>query len=758
MLFTVHIPLADVRSFLSTDSFRLQSPMWPAPCPRKDFVRGFGQVTRRRQGGLKGWAGEDVYCNADHALRFATDFGAHPPLDAKWFCAFRRLFASGSAVARVEVGLARSNNVEFDDVALLAFIHGVLTLPVSIPSKEADRGSQPLGEAGPRLAAHYLSSTTRSRVDPVQHWWVTSGGPLVVIEVPTPPLFARKLPLTHPAIHSHDHYLDFDEIDLHYYLHEQSDIPIWFINAYDTPARELARRLRLYLVRLHSEHQVLRQVLALINTDRLVVQRGTRGSDELQRYLAYSLHFLSQESKYGFDSSPILEVVQHVKESVAEGERASLIAKLASIRRNILNQLKGSFYLRPSARLAPLTARIFLQTPFDRLQTIINDYSEQENVFRHGRVNLVDTLDHEALSSMPSEDAAVYRKEHASVMRYFLEVQQRVPSVSIIIPVKGRKEMFLRTVRSLLCQTFLIHRPERVECLFVQDGLEEEAGANPISDEFFRLIEAAPRAARFRLFRLRKARGRASTRNVGVFHARNQVVLFVDASMVLEATFLAEQMLRHDRCRNQVALLGFKENISAGELDCASSERGPRKPNYRRDWKYLHTLTKDEADFDYEGHHYATEDTIRYMNVTNWLGGLPASGSIGKRTVPTFFQTNISSAPLHVVKQVGGFATAFDPMWGFEDSCLGALLLAQGVHLVPCPSSVAFKIEHPEDETKWFDIERHRSLFHELLTKTRMEEWCYERLEDHISNLKHELEELTLPAVEVRESEDPSWR
>ena len=61
-------------------------------------------------------------------------------------------------------------------------------------------------------------------------------------------------------------------------------------------------------------------------------------------------------------------------------------------------------------------------------------------------------------------------------------------------------------------------------------------------------------------------KGRATARNLGVYHASGEIVAFVDSSMILYETCLAEQMLRHQRAPN-IALLGFKENISFQRLD-----------------------------------------------------------------------------------------------------------------------------------------------------------------------------------------------
>jgi tetratricopeptide (TPR) repeat protein len=53
-------------------------------------------------------------------------------------------------------------------------------------------------------------------------------------------------------------------------------------------------------------------------------------------------------------------------------------------------------------------------------------------------------------------------------------------------------------------------------------------------------------------------------------------------------------------------------------------------------------------------------------------------------------------------------------VWGFEDSYLGLLLAVKGVKLVPCPSSLAYKVEfedEEEPENKELQIDHHRQTF-----------------------------------------------
>lgn len=428
--------------------------------------------------------------------------------------------------------------------------------------------------------------------------------------------------------------------------------------------------------------------------------------------------------------------------------------------------LDGQSILAPERRLAALAAfkigfpveargnqgphfrhghtRVFVPTVADRLQTISNDYTREEELFGCGLVELVNRCDETERARMPAEKRELFEKEMRSVTQAFLN-EDGGPRVSIVIPVYRGGAPILECISSINRQSFVRYRPQNVEVIVVQDGEPPPGSDSPINEELYARMANFPKGVLTRIFKLKSNQGRATARNVGVFHATGEIVLFIDSPMILENAFIAEQMLRHTRVP-KIALLGFKQNMIWSEFlrnkDAIYS--GRLKPDFRRDLKSCHVLGKDEAGFAYRRRRYRTGDRIHYMTLTNNFKALRCAQRIGHRTLPTFFQTNISSAPTHELRAVGGFETGFDSLWGFEDSHLGGLLLATGIKLVPCPSSTAFKIEHEESKTKWFDIKRNRQQFQELLTKRAMTSYSAEGLKEKIEGLLHRGELLEL--------------
>lgn len=387
------------------------------------------------------------------------------------------------------------------------------------------------------------------------------------------------------------------------------------------------------------------------------------------------------------------------------------------------------------------TAPSIVQTLNMMLEEFRNDYSEAEKISSRGGVDLVD------LSAWRASPAGVHAsaqvRHRDDMLRVFFN--ENVAGASIVIPFRGRRDILSECLESVARQTFLAQKPRKVEVLVVHDSPETEY-PNDISDD--KLRETYARLPRIRIFRLTKQKGRGAARNVGIRFAREKILFFIDSSMVLEAGFLAEHMLRHAKVAQPIALLGFKENISWNDYIC---QRGPildgaRIPEFGKDLKWFHVLSRDEAGrsgFRYGRKHYSARDGISYMKISNNFKHLSGKTKIGNRTLPSFFQTNIVSVPRQEVIAVGGFERAFGLRWGLEDSYLGALLFANGIKLVPCPSSCAFNIESGMESIqdrrfKRDDLAVHRARYEELLEKRERGDYGATLLRKQIRELQEQ--------------------
>jgi glycosyltransferase involved in cell wall biosynthesis len=470
------------------------------------------------------------------------------------------------------------------------------------------------------------------------------------------------------------------------------------------------RRIRRELAWLHADLQFLLEVGdAVGRSDDRVNEKTT----EAARKVADGLLRLDQDEAHGF--SPLLFAAW-------KKARANLLALLRMRVASWIGRVPLPEWLTVEVNHGTdERQRSYWLTLEDSLRFLRNDYPGSEAL----QLGELDLVDHRLLDGKTS---AEYSKERSSAFRtYFRKAQGERLKLSIVVPVHGHVFPLLACLESMARQTLVQECHQDIEILLIEDGpLDPD---NPVlqAQEIEDVLRRMPlNKSQIRRFILRENAGRTTARNVGIFSASGEIIMFVDASMVLDQDHLAEHMIRHDRVSN-IALLGFKENLKLASytIECCNSTLSQlaRCPDARGDWKWHHRIVDDDLDstgvFRFRSRVLQKGESINYMQLTNWLRDFPGLERIGPRTLATFFQTNIVSVPANRVCEVGGFHSVFDDkLWGLEDSHLGALLLEKRIHFVPCPSATAFKIEHEESAAqRRFDLKRHRQLFEELLKK-----------------------------------------
>jgi hypothetical protein len=335
---TVQLPLTDARQFVEADTWRLSRPVWTLARDEGDFIRATGPLRPRNRGGVWPWPGEEVYCDAKRALRF------WPPLGQMWVtvgqdlvgfkCAYRRLYADGATVARMEVGLGvRSLGSGFKDDDLVHLVAGVMQIPVLIRELEATAATRLL-QAGQPLARRILRCTTAhaglSEPATTQDWWVQCGTPLILLE------HRREELESIPSLAQVVQLPEQPAIDLSHFVATFKGIRIgvWLIGYAGMAPREALRRLRIHLSRLHSEREALRNILRLVAEKRLDIGSRTHAADRLQEYLNDQVQMVGRPRRFGFEQEPILEAAYASQSLVDEGVRASLDSELHRARRN----------------------------------------------------------------------------------------------------------------------------------------------------------------------------------------------------------------------------------------------------------------------------------------------------------------------------------------------------------------------------------------------------------------------------------------
>ncbi len=398
MFLVLQFPFTDARPFLPTTTNRLPNPVWASPQQDKDFVRSFGEIKRRIQGGLEEWPNEGFYCRAEHALRFDSSFGKRQTIDGApvpftKYCSFRRFLSDGCSVSRVETGIrfrSKGKDLRYTGDQCLSVIRSVLSQPTTVVL-ESKRYPEQFAFSQQNLSKLYLkSSTTRvgSPANP-KNWWFAPGTPLVVLEY-VKGADLKELPKYIRPVQSE--VLTDAQIDLSYTSVKfgEKEIGAWLLGiapfGTDTAVR---RSLRLNLLRFHAEMESIRQIFRLIASEKITISRGDASSDKLQTYLHKSIRLLSRESRDGLPQSKILEIAQQQLDNIIDvGERKSLLEQLSAIRKNYFlsvkkfTEPKGTSHREPIYELTAETINII----YGGNQTVTN---QTQNVYGNvtGNIN-----------------------------------------------------------------------------------------------------------------------------------------------------------------------------------------------------------------------------------------------------------------------------------------------------------------------------------------------------------------------------------
>lgn len=191
------------------------------------------------------------------------------------------------------------------------------------------------------LAEHYLHVTTEhgmAQPNGLPRWWLSAGLPSMIVEhdaLATGPTHVRKVLDIPDANATLSHaWMQFGK----------QRCSVWLICTQRGDPDAL-RRLRIHLVRLHTERECLKCVLVnLQRTDRLKLEPGSPVSEAIQEYLNESLRLLNKAQRFGLDQTAMLDAARQAFGAAFEGETASL----DKMRRQVA--LKVDHFIRAASR------------------------------------------------------------------------------------------------------------------------------------------------------------------------------------------------------------------------------------------------------------------------------------------------------------------------------------------------------------------------------------------------------------------------
>lgn len=269
----VQYPMTDCRLFLHR-SGKLSKPYFVSPdLEGQEYIRYFGAMQGRHFQQYHYCVGENTFCNAGHALRFSqrSVFYRDKPLALRR--SENRFYSDGGIMGKFEVKSIyrlQPAHIPADSrevYKMLLDFH--LSHVVRVNDRQGGSVSTAFTQAGPALANLYLHGSTAcaARKD-VRKYWVQAGQPIIVLEehvknrgeFPVLPDDAREVRLKDQW---HVQYLK-----LYHYVHEGT--PCWIIEILSNrpEAKEMSRKLKTLLLRIHAEKQSLIKALEFLAVNR----------------------------------------------------------------------------------------------------------------------------------------------------------------------------------------------------------------------------------------------------------------------------------------------------------------------------------------------------------------------------------------------------------------------------------------------------------------------------------------------------------
>lgn len=349
MLLNIQFPIADLRIVLN-DTHKLLQPQWPNP-DMGSSLRYFGKVERRISGGIQQWGGEELYCNSKNALTIPyltrQQVFFNDEVSTVFTCMYRRFFSDGRFTNKFEIGfkndveglVRRENFPEVFKSTMDAFLH--LKVKIKNPGNPDDQLH--LHEAGVKLSRLYFQGSTThdalSGMDIENNWWLKAGEPMVLIvhdELPD-----LKLPP-----HSR-HIASYPEqgVELRYLWHrlrEKTFIKVWLIGTdpsmKDPQVKNFQRQLRINLLRINAEKEVLRLVLNNISSGRINLESSEKNRRLINFYLENITAKILKRKRFGINQESILNEALASEHLANEGDFESLLKQLEPLQNAHINQ------------------------------------------------------------------------------------------------------------------------------------------------------------------------------------------------------------------------------------------------------------------------------------------------------------------------------------------------------------------------------------------------------------------------------------
>jgi glycosyltransferase involved in cell wall biosynthesis len=260
------------------------------------------------------------------------------------------------------------------------------------------------------------------------------------------------------------------------------------------------------------------------------------------------------------------------------------------------------------------------------------------------------------------------------------------PSASLLIPYYNARKTINRVIAHLLCAISVVtdvYPGWSCEIILVDDGSEQYPLATYLDAHYQKCVrcEAIPH------------QGRCLTRNHALSLAKNQVILFIDADVLIHPCLLLHHLALHATCARQekgcisFSLFDFRTLAPSLEIPARFEQQSPN--DWRVSCLYQEEWHGCERDKRFAGWHF------RPLADTDMLRQWPADGFYGPWMLPNMVLGGFFAVDREKALGVGGCAPLFNA-YAFEETSLVTKLIATfHDYVIPLTDSYALHLEDP---------------------------------------------------------------
>ncbi|MGG1401423.1 glycosyltransferase [Bacillus salipaludis] len=287
--------------------------------------------------------------------------------------------------------------------------------------------------------------------------------------------------------------------------------------------------------------------------------------------------------------------------------------------------------------------------------------------------------------------------------------QNKKIEVSIIIPSYNKYPLNLFTLYSLENQTF---NSEKMEVIFIDDASTDQ------TEDSLKNYQAP---YQFKYIRNNENLGRAKVRNLGIQASSGNILIFLDAEMLVDPNFVTNHVKYHQSKRNLIVSgVMYSRNI----ITCIF-------PKYSRDkLGQIAEMVKGNENLKSKLNNYekTTEKPYPLINKSDIrnqaYGALIKDANSWFRAITRKYETDLEgfefpwmafltgnvSLRRELLNKAGVFDEEF-VKYGYEDWELGYRLYKAGAKYLNAKNVLSYHQEHPVAESKWKEAIENYHLF-----------------------------------------------